>query len=220
MLEEYIKELKPHVMKMFSIDSSGHDIGHLERVMKIALHLQEKEGGDRIIIGIAAFLHDIHRAMQNKRNGNFVSPKDSIPQIKEILSNISLTEEQIEQICYVIEYHEEYNWNNNNVTDINALIVQDADNLDAIGTIGIARCFMYCGAYKVPMYNPDVPLTPRENYAETKNHDISGIHHFYNKLLRLGDYMNTSTAKKIAKERTDFMKEFTDKFLKEWEAEF
>lgn len=185
--------------------------------MKLALHLQEKEGGDRIVIGIAAFLHDIHRVMQNENGGKFVPPEDSIPRIKEILGNVDLTKEQIEKICYAIKYHEEYNWNDSNVSDINTLIVQDADNLDAIGTIGIARCFMYCGHHKVPMYAPNVPLIPNEKYIE-KGHDVSGIHHFYNKLLRLGDYMNTDTAKKIAKERTDFMREFTNRFLNEWEA--
>ena len=84
MLEEYIQELKPYVIELFNKDSSGHDISHLIRVMNTALYLQEKEGGDRIIIGISVFLHDVHRIMQNE-TGNIVSPKDSIPKIKEIL---------------------------------------------------------------------------------------------------------------------------------------
>lgn len=218
MLEEYIKKLRPYVLEMFSNETSGHDISHLERTMKIALHLQEREGGDRVIIGISAFLHDIHRIMQNEGNGEFVFPKESIPKVKEILANVDLSKEQIEKICSAIEYHEEYNWNDNNVTDINTLILQDADNLDAIGALGIARCFMFAGAHNIPMYEERIPLVSEGKYEETKN-DVSAIHHFYHKLLRLGDYMNTETAKKIAKERTDFMKEFTNKFLKEWEGD-
>lgn len=144
MLEEYIEKIKPIVMKMFDKESSGHDIDHLERVTKIALYLQEREGGDRIIIGISAFLHDIHRIMQNENGGEFVFPRESLPTIRKILSNIDLTEEQIEKICYCIEYHEEYNWNGNNATDINTLILQDTDNLDAIGALGIGRCFTFC----------------------------------------------------------------------------
>lgn len=71
MLEEYIEKLRPIVLELFSKESSGHDIGHLERTMNLALYLQEKEGGDRVIIGISAFLHDVHRIMQKKR-GVFV----------------------------------------------------------------------------------------------------------------------------------------------------
>ena len=99
------------------------------------------EGGDRIVIGIAAFLHDVHRIMQNEM-GTFVSPKDSLETIKKILSKIDLSNEQVEKICYCIEYHEQYNWNGNNVDDINTLILQDADNLDAIGAIGLVECFL------------------------------------------------------------------------------
>lgn len=144
MLEDYIEKLKPIILDMFSGEASGHDIGHLERVMKIALKLQEKEGGDRVIIGISAFLHDVHRIMQNEGDGEFVFPKESLPTIRKILSKTDLSEEQIEKICFCIEYHEEYNWNNSNVTDINTLILQDADNLDAIGALGIGRCFCFC----------------------------------------------------------------------------
>lgn len=219
MLEEYINKLRPIVLDMFCKESSGHDISHLERVMKIALHLQEKEGGDRLIIGIAAFLHDVHRIMQNEGNGEFVFPKESLPKVREILSNVDLTEEQIEKICFCIEYHEEYNWNNHNVSDINTLILQDADNLDAIGALGIGRCFTFGGAHNIPMFVSDIPLEKDGRYEEVKN-DVSCIHHFYHKLLRLGEYMNTDTAKAMAKARTDFMIGFTEEFLKEWKAEF
>ena len=184
MLEQYIENLKPYIIKLFKDDSSGHDISHLERTMNTALYLQEKEGGDRIIIGIAAFLHDVHRIMQNNL-GYFVSPKDSLNTIKIILSNVNLTSEQIEKICYCIEYHEQYNWNGNNVEDINTLILQDADNLDAIGAIGIGRTFAYGGAHNVAMYNPEIPLNEENNYSESNGNDESTIHHFYHKLFKL-----------------------------------
>lgn len=102
MLENYIEKLKPYVIDLFKRDSSGHDISHLIRTMNTALYLQEKEGGDRIIIGIAAFLHDVHRIMQNE-SGKFVLPKDSLEKVKEILSHIDLTDEQVNKICYAIE---------------------------------------------------------------------------------------------------------------------
>ena len=165
MLEEYIKIIKPYIIELFSGESSGHDISHLIRTMNIAINLCEKENGDRLIVGIAAFMHDIHRIMQNE-TGKFVSPKDSLPKVREILNNTDLNSDIIDKICYCIEFHENYNWNGNNVEDINTLILQDADNLDAIGAIGIGRTFSYGGAHNVKMYDEETPLNSDENYAE------------------------------------------------------
>lgn len=219
MLEKYIEELRPHVIELFKKDFSGHDISHLERTMNTALYLQSKEGGDRIVIGIAAFLHDVHRIMQNE-TGNFVCPKDSLDTVKNILKYINLSNEQIEKICYCIEYHEQYNWNGNNVDDINTLILQDADNLDAIGAIGIGRTFFYGEAHNVVMYNPSVPLNEKNDYVESNVNDESTIHHFYHKLFKLQDNMNTKTAKELAEKRTNFMKNFVNEFLSEWNANY
>lgn len=219
MLEKYIEQLKPIVLDYFKKDSSGHDISHLERTMRTALYLQEKEGGDKIIIGISSFLHDVHRIMQNER-GVFVSPKDSLDTIKEILSNIDLSEEQVEKICYCIEYHEQYNWNGNNVNDINTLILQDADNLDGIGAIGIGRTFSYGGSHNIIMYSEKTPLNENNDYSEFNGDDESTIHHFYHKLFKLGDNMNTQTGKELAKKRIDFMKLFVKEFLNEWNANY
>lgn len=218
MLEEYIEKLKPIILELFSEESSGHDIAHLERTMKIALYLQQKEGGDRIIIGISAFLHDIHRIMQKENGGVFVSPKDSLEMVKNILSNIELTQEQIDKICYAIEFHENYNWNGENVNDINTLILQDADNLDAIGAIGIGRAFAYGGAHNMKMYDDKIPLNNQSDYIEGKI-SASTIHHFYHKLFKLADNMNTKTAKEIGIQRTEFMRNFVQEFLFEWNGE-
>lgn len=219
MLENYIEKLKPYVIDLFKRDSSGHGISHLIRTMNTALYLQEKEGGDRIIIGIAAFLHDVHRIMQNE-SGKFVSPKDSLEKVKEILSHIDLTDEQVNKICYAIEQHEEYNWNGKNVDDINTLILQDADNLDAIGAIGIGRTFSYGGSHNVIMYDDKVPLNQNDDYSESNGDDESTIHHFYHKLFKLGDNMNTTTAKNLANRRIEFMKTFVKEFLDEWNANY
>lgn len=217
MVEKYIEELRPHVLELFKKDSSGHDIGHLERTVRNAIYIQEREGGDRIVIGIAAFLHDIHRIMQNE-TGMFVSPKDSLKTVREILGNVDLTQEQIDKICYCIEFHEEYNWNKNNVNDLNTWILQDADNLEAIGAIGVARAFVYGGAHKISMYDEEIPLNEKEDFVEALGDNESTIHHFYHKLFKLGDYMNTQTAKEMAKKRIDFMKEFTEVFFDEWKG--
>lgn len=219
MLEDYIEILKPLVIELFQKDTSGHDISHLERTMKTALYLQEKEGGDRIVIGIASYLHDVHRVLC-KNNGAYVDPKESLPIIKYILSKLVLTDEQVGEICLCIEFHEHYNWNGYNVDNINALIVQDADNLDAIGAIGIGRTFSYGGTHNIAMYAPDIPLRGTENYSEASADEASTIHHFYHKLFKLGENMNTKTAKELAKRRIAFMRCFVAEFLTEWNAAY
>jgi len=218
MLEKYIEVIKPYIIDLFKDDSSGHDISHLTRTMNITINICDKENGDKLIVGIAAFMHDIHRIMQNE-TGKFVSPKESLSKVREILSNTDLSEDIINKICYCIEYHENYNWNGNNVEDINTLILQDADNLDAIGAIGVGRTFSYGGAHNVKMYDEETPLNSDENYAEENGDDPSTIHHFYHKLFRLANNMNTETARKQAIERTEFMKVFVNEFLQEWNGE-
>lgn len=217
MLESYITLLKPEVQTLFSKDSSGHDTGHLERTMNNALFIQKYEGGDKLVIGIAAYLHDIHRILQNEQ-GSYCSPSQSLPIIKELLTKVNLPSDKIEKVLHSIEYHEIYNWHesNNKVTDIETLILQDADNLDAIGAIGIARAFSYGGSHGIKIYDPNFPLNHNDDYSEEDDNDESTIHHFYHKLFKLGENMNTKIAKQISKNKTDFMKVYVDEFMDEW----
>ena len=211
---EYIEKLKPLVLEIFKAECSGHGIDHLERTLRNAMYIQSKEGGDELIIGISSYLHDIHRLLQNKYH-RYVSPQDSIVLVKQILSNIDLTNSQIDKICYCIENHEKYNWNGNNVDDINTLILQDADNLDAIGAIGIARAFAYGSVNGIPIYSENIERVINNNYVENDNLESSTIQHFYDKLLKLGDNMNTETAKNMAKKRVKFIQEYINEFMNE-----
>lgn len=211
---EYIEKLKPLVLEMFKDECSGHGIDHLERTLRNAMYIQSKEGGDELIIGISAYLHDIHRLLQNKYN-RYISPGNSIVVVKQILSNIDLTNSQIDKICYCIENHEKYNWNDNNVDDINTLILQDADNLDAIGAIGIARAFAYGSANGIPIYSENIEENTSDCYIESGDKENSTIQHFYDKLLKLDKNMNTQTAKNIAKKRAQFIKEYINEFMNE-----
>lgn len=219
MLEKYLADLKPYVDELFSKDSSGHDISHLERTMNAALAIQEKEGGDRVVIGIAALLHDVHRIMENEV-GHFVSPTESLKPIREMLCKVNMPESKIERICFCIDHHEDYNWNGNNVEDLDALIVQDADNLDAIGAIGIARGFLFGGSHGITMHNPQIPIDTSDGYAEGQGKDASTIHFFFRKAFKLGDNMNTQTGKDMAQERITYMQDFVDRFLCEWDARY
>ena len=96
--------------------------------------------------------------------------------------------------------------------------MQDADNLEAIGAIGIGRAFVYCGAHDIPMYDDQIPLNENNDYIEAEGDNESTIHHFYHKLFKLGDNMNTQIGKKMATKRIDFMKEFAKVFFDEWYA--
>lgn len=214
-MEKILQQLEQEVKNVFHAKESAHDIYHLQRVLNLALTLQKKEGGDRLVIAVVAFLHDLHRVIQ-KETGKFCSPKDSLPRTKDILDKVQLTAEQKAKILHCIEYHEEYNFSKNGKTanDLETLIVQDADNLDAIGAVGIGRTFAYSGAYNIPMWNPKKPFD-REFYDEDE-HDPSTLHHFYSKLLKLKDNMNTATAKRMASKRHKFMELFLKEFFNEW----
>lgn len=214
-MEEIIHQLEEEIKNLFHEESSGHDIYHLKRTLNNALTIQKKEGGDRLIIAVSAFLHDIHRIIQ-KETGKFCSPKDSLPKVKKILDKTKLSKEQKEKVLHCIEYHEEYHFSENgkSVNDIETLVLQDADNLDAIGAIGIGRTFMFHGSNGDLMWIPEKPFD-RETFDESKK-DPSTIHHFYSKLLKLKENMNTETAKKMADKRHEFIELFLQEFFDEW----
>ena len=215
-IKQIIETLREKVKTYFESDASGHNIDHLERTLSYALYLQSKEGGDIIVVGVSAFIHDIHRILQAQQ-GHFVSPKESLPVVETFLENIDITDQQKQHILYAIEHHEEYNFGKDgvSVSDIESKILQDADNLDALGATGIIRTFKYGMAHNVVDYAPTVPLYQNEYTEDNPNHDASTIHHINNKLLRLGENMNTQTAKQLAQKKTDLMKQFMHMYIEE-----
>lgn len=220
-LNDYLELIKPDVEQLFKDDQSGHDILHLERTLKSALYIQKHEGGNLIVVGLSAFLHDVHRIIQPTK-GDFASPKDSLPIIEQILNKTDLDTKTKQQILDCVEYHECYNWSDpeNKNRSLEAHILQDADNLDAIGAIGIIRSFNYGIMRNIPMYNANEPLVCDINYVEDHDTKESVIHYFYNKLFRLGDNMNTKTGKKLAHKRIKFMHKFVKQFIAEHESKF
>ena len=195
MTEEFVKlNLKSH--------DSGHDWWHIERVRKLALFINEQEAiADPFTLEIAALFHD---SVDSKFAGDDFEQGYVI--IGEFLDETGLTKIK-EQVIGVIRNVSFSNKNpSGNLTDPVLLIIQDADRLDAIGAIGIARAFNYGGFRNNIIYNPDIELrTP------------STISHFYEKLLVLKYRMNTLTAKRLAAERHDFLETFLKQFYKEWE---
>lgn len=194
---------------------AGHDWFHIERVWKLSKKIAEKEGGNLEVIELSALLHDI--ADPKFHNGDETL---ALKISKDFLEEIHVEGELIEQVLFVIK---NISFKNRAEAPENPplelQIVQDADRLDAIGAIGIARTFNFGGFKNNLMYHPEIKPNLGMNKEEYKKSNGTTINHFYEKLLLLKDLMNTETAKKIASERHDFMRQFLDEFYKEWNVE-
>ena len=194
---------------------AGHDWFHIERVWKLSKKIAEKEGGNLEVIELSALLHDI--ADPKFHNGDETL---ALKISKNFLEEIHVDGELIEQVLFVIK---NISFKNRAEAPENPplelQIVQDADRLDAIGAIGIARTFNFGGFKNNLMYHPEIKPNLGMNKEEYKKSNGTTINHFYEKLLLLKDLMNTETAKKIASERHNFMLQFLDEFYKEWNVE-
>ena len=189
----------------------GHDWFHIERVYKNALVIAKDEKCDEIIVKLGALLHDI--ADSKFHNGDeTVGPKVA----REFLESENVEESIIEHVINIINNISFKGGNfEKNFTSIELEIVQDADRLDAIGAIGIARAFNYGGFKNRQLYNPDIVPNLSMSKEEYKNSESPTLNHFYEKLLLLKDKMNTNTDKKIAQNRHNFMETFLTQFNEE-----
>jgi len=204
----FVKETLQHA-------EGGHDWFHIERVYKNALLIAKDENVDTYIVSLGALLHDIADAKFH--NGDeTVGPKVArqflesvhvsevvIAHVENIISNISFKGGNFDQKFMSPELD----------------VIQDADRLDAIGAIGIARCFNYGGFKNRKLYDPAIPVNLNMTKAEYKKSTAPTINHFYEKLLLLKDKMNTVTGKKIAEQRHEYMEQFLNQFYREWNGE-
>ncbi|MEM9052670.1 MAG: HD domain-containing protein [Bacteroidota bacterium] len=207
-----VQEISDLVHKQFEGEGTGHDWYHINRVRKVALHLAKLEGADSEVVELAALLHDI---ADHKFHGHDLTAGPA--RAREIILEKSGSTELADRVSQIIsETSFKGAGVETPVSSIESAVVQDADRLDAIGAIGIARTFAYGGSIGQPIYDPE--LVPEahdsfEAYAKTRT---STINHFYEKLLLLKDRMNTDSGKRMAEERHKVMKEFLDQFQKEW----
>ncbi|HBI23598.1 MAG TPA: phosphohydrolase [Nitrospiraceae bacterium] len=210
-----IEKIAAEVKRRLEGEGSGHDWWHTYRVWKISRHIGIGEGADLFVIELAAFLHDI--ADHKFHNGDLtVGPAVA----RQMLAGYSLPDEVIDHVCDIIGT---MSYKGAGVkTDMRTLegkVVQDADRIDAIGAIGIARAFAYGGYKNRPIHVPgEEPILHQSKEAYFKSNGAS-INHFYEKLLLLKDRMNTEMAKKIAEYRHMFMEEYLNRFFKEWEGD-
>lgn len=202
-----LKKTKAFVKDKLYKESSGHDWFHTKRVYNLATYICEKEGGDDFIIKMAALLHDIDDwkfSNNSKTTENF-------------LKSLNIDEESIHEIMNIITTMS-YKGGvvDSSQNNIEGKIVQDADRLDAIGAIGIARAFTYGGSKNRLIYDPDIKPMDFQSLDEVKNLNNHTINHFYEKLLKLRDLINTDTAQQIAEERHRFIEIYLDEFFYEW----
>ena len=213
--ETIIEATKDFVKETLKNAESGHDWFHTLRVYNNARLIAKSESVDLYIVALGALLHDIADSKFHNGDDN-IAPRvarkflvqhnvDSfvIDSVIDIINNISFNK-SLET--------------NNKTNSIELDVVQDADRLDAIGAIGIARCFNYGGFKNRKLFDPSIKPNLKMSKNEYKNSTAPTINHFYEKLLLLSDKMNTKTGKKIAKERHQFMTEYLDQFHAEWEG--
>lgn len=192
----------------------GHDWFHIQRVYKNALLIAQEETCDLRIVQLGALLHDI---ADSKFHGGdeTIGPKIA----REFLESENVNQETISHVINIIENISFKGGNfDKKFSSIELDIVQDADRLDAIGAIGIARTFNYGGFKNRPLYNPAIPPNSKMTKEEYKNNEAPTINHFYEKLLLLKDKMNTETGKQIARQRHHYMKGFLAQFYAEWDG--
>jgi uncharacterized protein len=207
-----VSEIQCVAQKLLEKNGANHDIYHALRVEKNAKKILKKEGGDELVVLAASLLHDIFRYREKEGISHY--GEEALSEIKKLLEKTSIPKQKIPLVLNCIKTHEEYVFSGfGKPKTKEEQILQDADRLDALGAIGIARCLHYSGELKEPIYLPGTKIgkyNPR--ILGTK----SSITHFYEKLLKLENSMNTNAGKKMAKERTKFMKNYLEQFFAEW----
>ncbi|WP_455538550.1 HD domain-containing protein [Terrisporobacter sp.] len=202
-----INETKIFVKNKLLSEGTGHDWYHIKRVYNLSTYLCEKENGDEFIIKMVALLHDID---DWKFSNNHNTTED-------FLKSINVDKESMSKIMKIIKTMSFKGGVQDSTQDsIEGKIVQDADRLDALGAIGIARAFAYGGSKNRVIYDPHIKPMKFKSLEDVKNANNHTINHFYEKLLKLKDLMNTNTAKHIAEERHRFMELFLNEFYYEW----
>lgn len=202
------------------LDASGHDLHHAWRVFDLGLDLAAAEGADPAVVGAAALTHDLHRVVPAAP----VKPRETLPRVRDLLAAASFPADRVEPVCHAVAVHEEYGFDYQPTVSpdeasetVEAAVLQDADNLDAMGAVGIGRTFTYAGAHGNAMWTAD-PSPEWVPWDAADDRD-STIDHFDEKLLHLRDDMNTERGRELAERRHEVLAEFVERFRAEWHGE-
>ena len=213
MLEhEIISRAKEYVRELFAKEFSGHDYWHTMRVLKMAERLAAEEQADIFVVQLAALLHDVDDIK--------LSPKthEKKENAVRFMHQVSLDDKMINRVCIIID---EISFAGQSILPgtIEGKCVQDADRLDALGAIGIARAFAFGGNHHRVMHDPGIPPNFNMSKEEYRKSNSTTVNHFYEKLFQLKELMNTNSGKRLAAEREAFMKDFLKEFMREWQGE-
>ena len=213
--QSWIDQTREHVRNTLAEDSSGHDWYHVERVWRNAVRIGRSEQADMTVVELAALLHDV--ADWKFHDGDLEAGARAS---RAWLESLQVPEEIIAQVCEIV-LHLSFKGAavKEHPLPLTGQVVQDADRLDAIGAIGIARAFAYGGHAGRAMYDPEVPPELHASFAAYKNNKGPTINHFHEKLLLLKDRFHTPTARRLAQERHAFMEEFLARFHAEWDGQ-
>lgn len=213
MNEQIIERTADYMKERLSNESSGHDWWHTYRVWKMGRKIATSEGANLYVVELACLLHDI--ADYKLHEGD----EEIGPRLAgEWLQSLSVEHSIVNNITGIISTSSFKGANaENKISTLEGECVQDADRLDAIGAIGIARCFTFGGNKGNTMYDPSIPVKMDMSEEEYKRADHTQINHFYEKLMLLKDRMNTLTAKRMAEEKHQFMEKFLEQFHREWD---
>jgi uncharacterized protein len=207
---EEIKSVEEYVREAVQQYDSGHGWSHIERVVRLAVHIHDCEAkGDRYIVELGALLHDI--------GDHKFAVHDGPAEIRRILGSLRIDQGVVDEVVSINENISFSKGKSDRPKSDELQIVQDADRLDAMGAIGIARAFSYGGFKGREIYDPGQGFVNPPGFADSKN-SASTVHHFYDKLLVLKNLMNTPTGRKLAEERHDFMVRYLEQFYREWNA--
>ena len=214
--EQIIEGTVEFVKEVLANAEGGHDWWHIYRVWKSAKQIAQSEDVDLFVVELGALLHDI--ADSKFHDGDeTVGPRIA----KEFLQSLKVDEETITHVENVITNISFKGGNQEQKFKSAELdVIQDADRLDALGAIGIARTFNYGGHKNREIYNPEIKPNLNMSKEEYKNSDAPTLNHFYEKLLLLKDRMNTKSGKRMAEQRHDFMKLYLEQFYMEWEGKY
>lgn len=209
-----VRETAEHVKSRLSGEHTGHDWWHVHRVWHNAVHIGKQEKAEMFVVELAALLHDI--ADWKFHNGDdSAGPREA----QRWLEKLNVEPDVINRVRMVIR---EVSFKGAGVhttpSTLEGMVVQDADRLDAIGAIGIARAFAYGGHKGQEIYNPDIPPTLHASFEEYKTRNGPTINHFHEKLLLLKELMNTLTGRKMAEQRHEYLVNFLEQFRLEWEG--
>ncbi|MCM3715554.1 HD domain-containing protein [Halalkalibacter oceani] len=209
-MKDAITKTTKWVKAQLENEGTGHDWDHIRRVTRQAEEIAEIEGADRHIVTLAALLHDL---IDDKV---VTSEEEGLARVNEWLAQLALPAGAQAHIIEIITTMSFKGGNNKPMSTLEGQVVQDADRLDALGAIGIARTFLYAGSKGQPMYDPAVRVRENMTAEQYRHGKSSAVHHFYEKLLKLKSLMNTNEAKRRAERRHAFMEQFLEQFYQEW----